>query len=88
MLPLRPSRLTRTSRNGRQIAGLHQVREEAAVQIAWSKVFEILKSAKPPQRNITHEDEEALKEIKKDDNIVILKADKEKRHNCFERYRI
>ena len=50
--------------------------DEAAVQIARSKVSEILKSSKPPQRNITHEEEEALKELKKDESIVILKADK------------
>ena len=57
-------------------AGLRKVRDEAAVQIARSKVSKILKSAKPPQRNITHEEEEALKELKKDESIVILKADK------------
>ena len=56
-------------------AGIRKVRDEAEVQIARSKVSKILKSAKPPQRNITHE-EEALKELKKDENIVILKADK------------
>ena len=55
-------------------AGLRKVRDGAAVQIARSKVSEILKSAKPPQRNITHAEEEALKELKKDENIVILKA--------------
>ena len=57
-------------------AGLRKVRDEAAVQIARSKVSKILKSSKPPQRNITHEEEEALKELKKDESIVILKADK------------
>ena len=45
-------------------AGLRKVRDEAAVQIAGLKVSEILKSAKPPQRNITQEEEETLKEIK------------------------
>ena len=45
-------------------AGLPKVRDKAAMQIAQSKIFEILKSAKPPQRNITHEEEEALKELK------------------------
>ena len=57
-------------------AGLHKVRDEAAVQIARTKVSETLKSAKPPQRSSTHEEEKALKELKKDENIVILKADK------------
>ena len=58
-------------------AGLRKVRDEAAVQIARSKVSKILNSAKPLQRNITREKEKALKELKKDENIVILKANKE-----------
>ena len=49
---------------------------QRAVPIARSKVSEILKSAKPPQRNITHKEKKALKELKKDKSIVILKADK------------
>ena len=57
-------------------AGLRAVRDDAAVHIARSKVCEVLKSAKPPQRNITQEEEEALKELKQDENILILKADK------------
>ena len=40
-------------------ADLRKVRDEAAVQIARSKFSEIPKSAKPPQRNITHEEEES-----------------------------
>ena len=56
-------------------SGLCKVRDEA-MQIAWSKVSKILKSAKQPQKNITHEKEKALKELKKDENIVILQADK------------
>ena len=56
-------------------AGLREVRDEAAVQIARSKISEILKSAKPLQRNVTHEEVEAIKELKKNKNIVILKAD-------------
>ena len=57
-------------------ASLRAVREEAPVHIARSKVSEVLKSAKPPQRNITQEEEEALKKLKQDYSIVILKADK------------
>ena len=57
-------------------AGLRKVRDETVVRIVRSKVSEILKSAQPPQGNITHEKEEALKELKKNENIVILKADK------------
>ena len=62
--------------SGVEEAGLRAVRDDAAVHIAHSKVSEVLKSAKPPQRNITQEEEEALKELKQDENIVILKADK------------
>ena len=58
-------------------AGLRKVRDKAAVQIARSKVSKILKSTKPPQKNITHKvEEKALKELKKDETIVILKDDK------------
>ena len=57
-------------------AGLRTVRDDAAVHIARLKVSKVLKSAKPHQRNITQEEEEALKELKQD--IVILKADKGK----------
>ena len=38
-------------------AGLRQVRDAAAVHTARSKVSEILKSAKPPPRNVTREEE-------------------------------
>ena len=55
-------------------AGSRKVGDEATVQIARSKVSEIFKTAKPPQKNITHEEEEALKKLKKDKNIVILEA--------------
>ena len=57
-------------------ADLRTVRDKAAVHIARSKVFEVLKPTKQPQRNITQEEEQALKELKQDVNIVILKADK------------
>ena len=57
-------------------AGIRTVRDEAAVHIARSKVFEVLKSAKPSQTNITQEEEEVLKELKQDENVINLKADK------------
>ena len=44
-------------------AGLRTVRDKAVVIIVRSKISEVLKSAKPPQKNITQE-EEALKELK------------------------
>ena len=56
--------------------GLRKIRNAAAVTIARSKVAEILKTANPPpNRNVTRE-EEALKEWKNNEKIVILKADK------------
>ena len=52
------------------------VRDEAAVHIAHSKVSEVQKSTKPSQRNITYEEEVALRELKQDESIVIFKVDK------------
>ena len=45
-------------------------------KVGYLKLSEVLKSAKPPLRNITQEEEETFKELKQDENIVILKADK------------
>ena len=57
--------------------GLRKIRNAAAVTISRSKVAEILKTASPPlNRNVTREEEEALKEFKNNEKIVILKADK------------
>ena len=57
--------------------GLRKIRNAASVAIARSKVAEILKTASPPpNRNVTREEEEALKELKNNEKIVILKADK------------
>ena len=57
--------------------GLRKIRNAASVTIARSKVAEILKTASPPHnRNVTREEEEALKELKNNEKIVILKADK------------
>ena len=50
-------------------------RSKVAITIGRSKVAEILKTASPPpNRNVTRE-EEALKELKNNKKIVILKAD-------------
>ena len=57
--------------------GLRKIRNATSVTIARSKVAEILKTASPPlNRNVTREEEEALKELKNNEKIVILKADK------------
>ena len=71
-----PGNRCQASSEKQNSCGKCKVCEKAAVQIARSKVFKILKSAKPLQRNITHEEKEALKELKKDENSVILKAAK------------
>ena len=39
-------------------------------------VKKCLEEAKPPKPNLTHEEREAIKELKKDNTIVILPADK------------
>ena len=56
--------------------GLRKVNDAAAVSTARSKVAGVLKTARLPKRNIDKEEEQALKELKKDKDIVILKADK------------
>ena len=50
--------------------------DEAVVNIARSKISEILKYARPTQKNITKEEEEAPKKLKNNENIVIFKFDK------------
>ena len=57
--------------------GLRQVEDLAQVMTARSKVTEILKSAKPPKSNLTKDEEIALQQLKLDNTIKILKADKE-----------
>ena len=52
--------------------GLRKVNDAAAVSTARSKVAGVLKTARP----IDKEEEQALKELKEDKDIVILKADK------------
>ena len=56
--------------------GLRQVRDAAQVMTVRSKVSEILKSAKVPESNLSHEEKMALKQLKNDNSIKILKADK------------
>ena len=56
--------------------GLRKVNDATAVSTARSKVAGVLKSARLPKRNIDKEEEQALKELKEDKDIVILKADK------------
>ena len=62
------------------IEGLRKVNDAAAVSTARSKVAGVLKTARTPKRNIDKEKEQALKELKEDKDIVIIKADK---GNCI-----
>lgn len=41
-----------------------------------TEVMNILKPAKPPKGNMTRKERQIVKELKKDETIVILKADK------------
>ena len=55
---------------------LCKVNDAAAVSTTRSKVAGVLKTARLPKKNIDKEEEQALKELKEDKDIVILKADK------------
>ena len=54
------------------VAGLRKVGDETAVHIARLKVSQVLKSTEPSQRNSTQE--EAVKELRYDVNIVIFES--------------
>ena len=56
--------------------GLRKVDDAAAVSTARSKIAGVVKTARLPKRNINKEEKQALKELKGDKDIVILKADK------------
>ena len=56
--------------------GLRKANDTAAVSTAHSKVASVLKTARLPKRNIDREEEQALKQLKEDKDIVILKDDK------------
>ena len=56
--------------------GLRQINDAALVTTARSKVAGVLKHARVPQRNMTKDEEKALKELIADEDIKILKADK------------
>ncbi len=43
-----------------------------------SKVASVLKSSKPPQQNVTKDERQAIKDLKKAEDIIILPADKGK----------
>jgi len=59
-------------------SGIYNLDECSKQEIRLS-VTNVLKNAKPPsKRNVSKEEEKALKNLKKDQNIVILPADKGK----------
>ena len=52
-----------------------QIGREKGDELRW-KVRQALEKAKPPKPNVTKEERTAIKNLKKDDNIIILPADK------------
>ena len=56
--------------------GLRNVREQADVELARTKITQTLRHAKVPRLNLTMEEENALNELRSDKSIKILKADK------------
>ena len=59
--------------------------DENSVAELRARVTGVLKSAKPPKSNITKEERDALSELRKDNKITILPADKRTCHCCFGR---
>ena len=56
--------------------GLRNIRDESKTFTVRSKVTEILKKAQPPKKNISKQEIVALKELKENSSLFILKADK------------
>ena len=52
-----------------------KIKQAEAVQLR-SKVANILTSSNPPKSNLSKDERQAIKELKKIDNIMILPADK------------
>ena len=59
--------------------GLRNVRNQTEVELARSKITEIIFNARVPPPNLSAEERKVLKELRSDSNIKIIKADKE---NC------
>ena len=58
--------------------GLSQVKHEnkALVNYTRAQVVKVLKEAKPPRRNLSKEEQLAVKELKSYDDVIIINADK------------
>ena len=56
--------------------GLRSIRNQAEVVLARSKITQIVRNAKLPQPNLSKDEMEALKELRSDTSIKIMKADK------------
>ena len=53
-----------------------QIKSKTVVNSLRTEVTKVLKNAKPPKSNISQEERKALKELSKDNDIVIVPADK------------
>ena len=56
--------------------GLRSIRNQAEVVLARSKITQIVRNGKLPQPNLSKHEMEALKELRSDTSIKIMKADK------------
>ena len=56
--------------------GLRNVRNQAEVELARSKITQIIFNARIPTPNLSAEERKTLKELRSDSNIKIMKADK------------
>ena len=56
--------------------GLRNVRNQTEVELARSKITQIIFNARVPPPNLSAEERKALKELRSDSNIKIMKADK------------
>ena len=54
----------------------HQQLKQGEAEELWDEVKAILKKIQPPRSNITKEEREELKELKNDNNRMILTTDK------------
>ena len=55
---------------------LLNIKDTADVELTRLKITQILKNSRPPRPNLTPKETKALKELKSDNSIKILKADK------------
>ena len=71
-----PQHITRLDIIASVEKGLRSIRNQAEVVLACSKITQIVRNAKLPQRNLSKDEMEALKELRSDSSIKMMKADK------------